>query len=194
MTSPTDDPGEAERAVVERLERLGERIRDKMLREGTALSGPDTERAVGETLRRLLPARRSPLLRRSAWLAVAVAGAAAALLLFLSRPKEDSGSGTIPLGPNDIRLVRPLGEVKDFDVFEWEAELPPGGSYQLLLRDRARPERPAREIPLERPRWIPDGAERAQLPDELEWEVRMLDALGRVRDSDKADATRESGS
>lgn len=193
MSAAPDPSSEPEdfREVEQRLAHLGERIREKMLREGAALTDERTERAGREALRRMLAEETGRGPRRPWWGIGLVLGSAAALILvvFLLKAREPR-SDPIPLGPVRVHLLHPLGEVREFDRFEWEAELPPGGSFLLILRDAARPDSPPREFHLEESRWVPDVEERLLLPRELEWEVRVLDALGKIVGSDRSTAAR----
>src|SRR5262245_2904667 len=132
--SATSDKSDGDRLAETEahLERLAERVREKMLREGEDLLEERTKRAGREVLERLLQADRRRARRRRT-LGVLLAAAAAALLVtwlvFFQHPEPQTRADT-PLGKR-VTLVYPPNEVRNFDRFEWKAELPPGGEFQL---------------------------------------------------------------
>jgi hypothetical protein len=180
-----------------RLRALGERAREGLLREGGARVEERTELAGREQLQHLLrdgadrPAR--PRRRyRPRLVAIVLAAAAAALVgwwTLLPRPGSGAAAGT-PLGTGGVVLVYPLGEVTSFDRFEWQSDPPPpGGRFELLLKSSAGAGAPLLRQRLRETRWTPDAEQRARLPRELWWEVRVLDANGEVLAAEGHDAS-----
>lgn len=178
-------------AVEARMRRLGERVRAKLEQEGGGLVEERTERALEDSIRRALAEeQRRAAQKRAAWIALGAAAALVAWLAFLQLPRQPARP-EVPLGPPRIELLRPIGDVPDFTEFEWRVdELPPGAEVRLRLFDAANPDTPIREIERDEPRWIPTDDERSRLPDDLHWQIVILDSLGDVFDSRDARASR----
>src|SRR5262245_39881767 len=143
------------------LEGVSERIVEKVQREGRESS------------------------RRRHWLVGAGLAAAAIVLLILSLlPKQTHTDlpGGPPLGPQGIRLLRPLGETRAFDVFEWEGQPPVGGSAEIRLGPRGHQDEELMRVPVSGSSWRPTPDQAAKLPDDIWWEVRYLDRLGATVD------------
>src|SRR5688572_7042941 len=196
MSTESDDPHDPDdlAEVERRMEHLRERVREKRLAEGAAITEERTLRAGREALRQILAAEKEPEKHaRARWVGVGLAAAAAVLLVFWMTSRREPERDRLPLGPDAVRLVHPTGEVAQFDRFEWVGELPPGGSFLLILRDAARPDaEPVVREELHEPRWIPSAEVLSRLPRELDWEVQILDALGHPRGSNLKRAVRAS--
>jgi hypothetical protein len=111
-----------------------------------------------------------------------------ALWTFVRRPASVDDGG-VPLGPEGIELVYPVGRVPSLDRFEWRAELPPGGRFELILKASAAAAAPLHSERLRETRWTPDAEQRAQLPRDLWWEVRVLGADDEVLSADGREAS-----
>jgi len=118
---------------------------------------------------------------RILWLRAALAMAAVALAWIGWAAWSRLGSDPNGTSPPDfalglaIRDLWPSAEVSEYNRFEWRAELPAGGSYELRIWDPSAPERPlVHEKGLRESRWIPTPAKAAALPAKIEWEVRAI--------------------
>jgi len=140
------------------------------------------------------PARPPGAWGRLAWLAVA---AAALLALLVWGPDGNGGAAETPLllGDEDLRLLGPRGEVGALDDFRWEAGLPPGGWFELVVFDDT-PAGDAAKVEhvrhLEESSWRAADDRERSFPAAIRWELRVLDATGSVISSGDARARRSS--
>lgn len=133
------------------------------------------------------------------WLRAAASVAAVVLAwigwLSWNRLGSDADSTNPPdfaLGPAMADLW-PAGEVSEYNRFEWRADLPAGGSYELRIWDPAAPERPLMlQKGLRESRWNPTAAQAAALPARIEWEVRVIGVDRQDLGSARARASRSA--
>jgi len=194
MSTASGEPEEEDARVEAHLARLGERVRDQMLQEGAAQMDERARLSARESLRRVMDGERRRAGRRRPW-AIAGLGAAAALVAFVLWMRRDtapSAGGGGPLGTPNVRALQPRDKVRDFERFEWEGELPAGGTFELVIRDPSHPEKPIVDTRLHETYWVPSPAQRSAFPRELQWEVRVLDALQTVQAANGATAVRDA--
>lgn len=135
------------------------------------------EAAAAPESRRDAPAPR----RRVVW-AVALVAAAAAIVIALRNTLD---GGASPAAPNvtlgdGVRCEAPLGETREYAAFRWAAALPPGGSFELDVRDAAAgaDSAPVLSRKVSTSSWVPSPEERGALPRRIHWTVTMRDAGG----------------
>lgn len=189
MSSPEETPGEACDPIERELRRVGERVREDILRRGAELVGPEDEEEARASMLAIMRAQvvgRTPeRKRRNAVLLLSLT--AAALLLALASAfwlRKADGPHPVPLGPGGIRILSPRGAVSSFSSFLWEGELPEGGSFELRILDRNGTV--LVEKKLEEPRWSP--TEEVTLPERIRWEVRVVDRMREPHASAGAEA------
>lgn len=138
------------------------------------------------------PSEATPWLRLSV-----IAAVAAGLLLivhFMQSPPVDSdplgGGHAGTLGATaEVVLRTPIGEVDDFDRFEWNGTLPPMGRFVLTIRDAAAPATaaPMVERRLDGTSWSRD-ATAPPLPDRITWRVDVAPLEGPLQRGAEASA------
>lgn len=155
------------------------------IEEAGGLRGAPGQQRVGDVLQGLAdeaaPSGATPARPQTRSVAASwrwfVAAAAAGLLAFVwLRGLEDPGpQRPYLLNGSDAELVRPIGEVADFDIFQWKAVRPPGGWYVLRIRSADGAILVATEE-LTETLWRP--ADHDPLPDDvrhISWEVEVHD-------------------
>ena len=157
-----------------RLDRVGADDRQLL---GQAMHGSSP--LEGELRAMLERGRRRQRRWRLVW---PLAAAAAVLLLSLIVLLRDQGPS-----PADVFLglkegeMRPVGVVDQYETFEWNLDLPPGGVFEV--RFFAGHDVPLRDVLLavnveDANQFTPDSQQRRLLPDDLQWQVLVLGADG----------------
>jgi hypothetical protein len=141
---------------------------------------------------RALAARPRPWWR-SAWVAAAAASILIAgwIVRALTAPRGEERTRT-SLG-EESESLQPSGPGSSFERFAWPGlQLPPGGRYELRVWDRAKGPEDGRlvRLDLEEQEWAPAPGESASWPDQIAWEVRVIDATGESGTSATASAAR----
>lgn len=172
-----------------RLDAAGAEQREVVRDAAAARAVPGEERvgALVEAMRRGSRPSRRP--RALVPLGVAAAVAAAVLVWIVAR-ERDVGNGT-RLG-SGVRCDRPVGTVSGFDEFEWTAERPAGGSFEVEVREDAADDGkpPVARRTTSEPRWRPEPVETISWPPRIRWTVNVRDATGAVVARDSARASR----
>jgi hypothetical protein len=144
--------------------------------------GPGEDR-IDATLARLAREEPHRAPRRSlarVWLVAAAVLLAGALAWRLVRPPAERGPD-VPLGPEDLRLLEPIGTVRVGDVrFRWEYD-EPAASFELVIDVEGQDEPIAKRV--QGSEWIPGPEDRSKLTGRIRWTVNPLDDAGEQLDS-----------
>jgi hypothetical protein len=180
-------------STAERLTAAAEEERSILAEASRPRRSPGTERLEAR-LRELalVEAHARPRRRTLFWLVAAgIAGS-----LFAWTLLSDGGRGAEPpviLGES-LRLLRPVGTVKSFDVpFVWEYEGPAPGGFRVLIYEDGEDGRLLHEEPrwMEKT-WTPEPSLVAGWPARIRWEIEPLDAFGDPVASQSESASRSS--
>ena len=186
------------------LDDEGQRRRDEILEEALktdAFPGDeDVSRVIFGLAARSAGASTVASSRSFTKLAWILGLAAASLLALFLWPE---GEATKPTSRGEIRMGAPEEE-KDFgpegsveewpEEFWWSDELPPGGWFNLVIRDPISGEELVREEDLEVSKWKPDPKPRSQLTDSLHLQVEVVDPTGARRNGSSWSVSRSSDS
>jgi hypothetical protein len=161
------------------------RERERVLAE-VAGAAPDAHEdelveSFAARLRAAAPARgadhEAPAVPRRGWIVAAAAIFVVALALrHLGREREVAEP--FELGPGSSEC-RPSGEVERYGRFEWDLELPPGGTYELSVWEASADDgAPLVRVELGEPFW-----DAVELPRRIHWQVSVLDAAGELTEA-----------
>ncbi len=183
-----DDPSfrarlQQARAVARALD-AGGAERRRVLARADELERAPGEASVEGSVRAWFDRRSSAPLSRRHLAAAAVLIAAGALLLWKSVGREDVPEDDVPLGPGEIRLESPAGEVEAFDAFRWTANLTGGRRCRVLVFDALTGDALLESPLLDGTAWEPDPGATASWED-VEWQVIVVDAAGDEVASDR---------
>lgn len=178
-----------------------------LVADAAALDGAPGEERVLEVVRReaaratgapdatAAPSSRAAGPTGHPWRWVAAAAAAALLVLAAGQLRHrEQPAGPGPVLGTGVRLLAPVGTVDAYSPFEWAAERPPGGWFEVRVYDEtegATQSPLARSGRLDAPRW-PGPPETTSWPETIRWDVQVFDGTGRVRVSGSAQASRSS--
>ena len=166
------------REAARHVERAGDALRAVIAESRGVHSAPGLD-DVAPTLQRLAAERRVPRRpSRVLWLA------AAALLFLVIGPlvayrlwtAGDAPTAPVMLGSDELELVEPIGEVRDYERFVWKYSGEPNG-FDLRIFDQDAPDAKPLRVRCEEPIWVPDAEARAKLPARIRWTVDALDAF-----------------
>lgn len=176
MSEPLDPELES---VARRLDAAA-RLEAEELREAAGLGSVAGSERVDETLERLWSADARPRgAHRRKWLLAAgllVAASFGGYFLRGGPPRRE-----VLLGGEGVECLAPLGGSVSFGSFEWRSSLPPGGRYEITVWREAegrRGEACAGPLRLTEAKWNPSAEQLRALGDEVQWQVRVLDATG----------------
>jgi len=172
--------GAEQRAVLEELPRAG------------AAAGEERVLATLARLSQDRTARPAPSRRVVPWLAAAAVLLVAGAWVFFGRGERPDPTW---LGPRPLELVAPLEGASNFETFSWTYS---GGDAAGFTLRVFRPEDGLEGEPLvtiERMKestWTPDAELLRELPEQILWQVEVLDEFQLVRASASASASRSS--
>lgn len=180
MSRPEESPGDRPDPVEEELRRAGERVRANLARRGAELVDVGRKAKARDSMLEIMRARSpaEPRATKRRGLAFALAAAAVLLALALALrfwPGKDSGP--TPLGTEGVRIRAPVGAVSSFSPFSWEGDLPPGGFFEIVIRDEAGNDIGSWKV--QEHAWSPP--EGTHLPEGIRWQVRVRDAFQEPR-------------
>jgi hypothetical protein len=186
------------REAAEHVERAGERTREALAESRAIEDAPGLER-VTPTLARLADEPRGPRPPRLRLLTL-LALVAAGLLLVIGPlaayrlwTRAEAPAPPLMLGDDDLRLIEPVGEVRDFKRFAWEYSGEASGFDLRIYDDAADPAAaPVLTVRWNETSWVPTPDVRATLPERIRWEVQAIDAFGVGQESRPASAQRSS--
>ena len=137
---------------------------------------------------RVAPRWRVPLLQLAPIAALLLLGVALHTWLFGVDGGEDSSDENY-LRHDDARMS-PTGVVSgSYPVFTWGYERPPGGGYQVVIRDLSGEELLTSDELIES-RWELTSEQERALPDRIEWILHLIDSGGGVIRSHPTTASR----
>ncbi len=176
------------RRLAASLDRIGSEQRADV-ESSISAAGPNEaalmRRAYLERISALEAKRRRPV----RFFVLGAVAAAILLAVLLGRwlsptpPESPARSGEIYLGGERIAPLEPVGDVPAYSRFAWRAELFPGASYHLVVREGTSDGPVLHQELLTASEWIPTPERAASLPPSIYWEVRLLDAAGNPVDS-----------
>ncbi|MBK8099607.1 MAG: hypothetical protein IPK26_21070 [Planctomycetes bacterium] len=157
--------------------RLATQQRDDLTAASALAAGPGEDR-VAAALRAFVAEqpvatpRTSAWTRRSWWLAAAGTALAVGIGWWATRPPGEALPVTLGRSPDGLS---PSGAVAEFTEFGWTTPAAPGRTFTLEIVDAGSGrEVVTRELSVSP--WQPTAAERAALPDDIQWSLRVRDA------------------
>ncbi len=144
-------------------------------------SRPEIEQQVSAWAQKNTRRDTGPVVSKWGW----AAAVAAVLLVAAWATFRDPSTDPSPPTPEvylDVQLneMKPDADGARGEVFVWNFELPPGGKYVLKLFEGSDTLEPLRTIRMRSAtEWRPTETERAELPEDLRWEIVVQDAGGR---------------
>lgn len=121
--------------------------------------------------------------------AVLITLAAACLVFVLVRAGAEREEITSPtdqpgqelmLGSDPIGQLTPRGNVEDFGSFRWAYEKEPGQRFELRILDATSGAEVLPPLFVEANEWTPRATTTDDWPDQIEWEVSVIDVLGEI--------------
>lgn len=197
--SPRDDAGM--QAVERALDRGAAVEREAVLDEAQSARLDGGDAAVRKFFEQHQPRRRW----RPAAVAGGLVGLAALVVVAISLVGRDPGPAVPPGIPMDgfgaLGGLHPDGSGTDWTTFAWQATLPPGGAFEVLVFfdgwedgvfdwNDAEADRVIRDW--KEPRWAPKASDLQGWPPEILWMVRVYDATDEVVAERVASASRSS--